>query len=66
MSRSPQFLPDNPQKIIERYLAGESPKQIGFDFGYSNGSSVLKFLRVAGVQIRSREENRALKGLKNG
>jgi len=65
MSRGKPISPKNPQELIDRYLSGQTAKEIGFDFGYTNGASVLKFLRDAGVQIRNREENRKLRGFEN-
>ena len=65
MTRGKPISPKNPQEVIDRYLSGQTAKEIGFDFGYTNGASVLKFLRDAGVQLRNRKENRALKEFRN-
>jgi hypothetical protein len=39
MSRGRPITPKDPQKIIERYLAGETAKEIGCDFGYTDRRS---------------------------
>jgi hypothetical protein len=56
MSRGRPISPKNPQGIIDRYLAGESAKQIAQDFGYTDGHAVYKFLKGAGVPIRTNAE----------
>jgi hypothetical protein len=56
MSRGKPISPKDPARIIERYLAGETAKEIGADFGYNDGNAVYKFLKDAGVQIRSNAE----------
>ena len=50
------FDPNDPQKIIDRYLAGESATDIARDFGYTHGSLVNVFLRTHGVQMRPVQE----------
>ena len=50
------FEPKNPARIIERYLQGESAREIALDFGYTQQNAIRKFLVNAGVKMRSREE----------
>ena len=57
-ARGGPFRPQNPQKIIDRYLAGEFAKDIAVDFGYLNGTSINKFLREAGVELRDGKAER--------
>jgi uncharacterized protein (DUF433 family) len=56
MSRGKPITPKDPQKIIDRYLAGETPKAIAGDFGHIDGHAVIRFLKNAGVKIRNRAE----------
>jgi hypothetical protein len=49
--------PRDPQKIIDRYLAGENAIDIARDFGYTGSGVVLKWLRARGVEIRSMPES---------
>jgi hypothetical protein len=65
MSRGRPITPKDPQEVINRYLSGQTAKEIGFDFGYTDSAAVLKFLRDAGVQIRNRKENQELKEFRN-
>lgn len=57
---SQPFMPENPQKVIDRYIAGETAKQIGFDYGYLQAGIIKKFLLKAGVSLRSAEEEREI------
>ena len=61
MSRGRPITPKDPQKIIDRYLSGETAKQIGEDFGYTDGHAVYKFLKDAGVPIRTNAEALAIR-----
>jgi len=61
MSRGKPISPKDPQKIIDRYLSGETAKHIGEDFGYTDGHAVYKFLKDAGVPIRTNAEALAIR-----
>jgi len=57
---SQPFEPKDPQKIIDRYVAGETAKQIGLDYGYLQAVTIKKFLLNAGVPLRPAEEEREI------
>jgi hypothetical protein len=61
MSRGKPISPKDPQKIIDRYLSGETAKEIGTDFGYIDGHAVYNFLKDAGVPIRTNAEALAIR-----
>ena len=57
MSRGLPFRPKDPARIIERYLAGESPLEVGSDFGYTQAAPILKLLKNAGIKMRTPRES---------
>jgi hypothetical protein len=57
MSRGKPISPKDPQKIIDRYLGGETAKEIGADFGYNDGHAVCNFLKDAGVRSAPTQEH---------
>jgi len=61
MSRGRPITPKDPQEVIARYLSGETAKEIAQDFGYNDGHAVLKFLRDAGIPIRTRGAELAIR-----